>query len=143
MNLIGTVHSFCYFKWRGRRCKIQGTETATPLSTPGNIFATPWTVARLCPRNFPGKNTRVGSHFRLQRSSRPRDPICTGGLLCLPCWLVDSLPPGKPTATAIQPSNCTQEHLPQINEGSHACARTHTHTYTHLLYHDQFVIDPN
>ena len=31
------------------------------------VFATPWTVARLlCPRDAPGKNTGVGCHFLLQ-----------------------------------------------------------------------------
>ena len=41
-----------------------------------NSFATPFTVpARLlCPWDFPDKNTGVGCHFLLQRSSRCRDP---------------------------------------------------------------------
>jgi len=29
-------------------------------------LATPWTIARLCLWNFPGKNTGVGCHFLLQ-----------------------------------------------------------------------------
>ena len=34
------------------------------------LFVTPWTVAcrRLCPWDFPGKNTGVGCHFLLQNS---------------------------------------------------------------------------
>ena len=43
--------------------------------------ATPWL---LCPRNFPGKNTRVGCHFLLQGI------FLTHGLnLCLLHWQVD------------------------------------------------------
>ncbi|XDA81318.1 hypothetical protein R6Z07M_011258 [Ovis aries] len=40
---------------------------------------------RLCPWDFPGKNTGAGCHFLLQGSSRPRDRArvshvsCTGG----------------------------------------------------------------
>ena len=30
------------------------------------LFVTPQTVARLCPWDSPGKNTRVGCHFLLQ-----------------------------------------------------------------------------
>ena len=30
------------------------------------LFATLWTVARLCPWDSPGKNTGVGCHFLLQ-----------------------------------------------------------------------------
>ena len=40
---------------------------AQSLSRVG-LFATLWTVSTrpLCPWNFPGNNTRVGSHFLLQ-----------------------------------------------------------------------------
>ena len=36
------------------------------------LFVTPWTVARqfLCPWGSPGKNTRVGCHFLLQRKRK-------------------------------------------------------------------------
>ena len=37
------------------------------------LFATPWTIAYLCPWDFPGKNTGVGCHFFPSRSSWPRD----------------------------------------------------------------------
>ena len=52
-----------------------------------SLFAVPWTVARLCPWDFPGKNTGVGCHFLLKgifptQGSNP-------GLLH---WQVDSLP---------------------------------------------------
>jgi hypothetical protein len=30
-------------------------------------FATPWAARLLCPWDFPGKNTALGSHFLLQR----------------------------------------------------------------------------
>ena len=53
-------------------------------------FATPWTVAHqapLCPWDYPGKNTGVGSHFLLQGI------IPTQGLnLYLLHWPVASLP---------------------------------------------------
>ena len=42
----------------------------------GQLFATPWTVARPTPLfahgNFPGKNTGVGCHFLLQGSLLPQ-----------------------------------------------------------------------
>ena len=38
------------------------------------LFATPWTVvARLCPGNSPGKNTRVSSHSLLKGIAQLRD----------------------------------------------------------------------
>jgi len=56
----------------------------------------------LCPWNFPGKNTRVGCHFLLQRiySTHRLNPC----LLCLLNWQADSLtlaPPGKYGIKAI------------------------------------------
>ena len=53
-----------------------------------NSFAALWTVAHqaLCPRDFPGKNTRVGCHFLSKGSSQPRS---NSHLLC---WQADSLP---------------------------------------------------
>ena len=60
-------------------------------------FATPWTVARqapLCPWDFPGKNTGVGSHFLPQEDLsnpglKPMSPALAGG-----CHTTE--PPGKP-----------------------------------------------
>ena len=45
-------------------------------------YVTPWTVAArlLCPRNFTGKNTRVGCHFLLQESSQPRKSTSVSGI---------------------------------------------------------------
>ena len=38
------------------------------------LFAIPWDPVRLlCPWDFPGKNTRVGGHFRSRGFSWPRD----------------------------------------------------------------------
>ena len=59
------------------------------------FFVTPWTIAHppdcpfVCSLDFPGKNTRVGSHSLLRRifltqGSNPR-------LLHLLCWQADSL----------------------------------------------------
>ena len=60
------------------------------LSVMSHSFATPWTVAlqAFCPRDFPGKNTRVGCHFLLQ-----------GIELVSPAWQADFFTtesPGKP-----------------------------------------------
>ena len=56
------------------------------------LFRTPWTVASrlLCPWNFPGKNTGVGSHFLLQGIFPLQGLIPC--LLHLLHWQVDSLP---------------------------------------------------
>ena len=48
-------------------------------------------IRLLCPWDFPGKNTGVGSHFLLQRIFSTQ-----GSNLCLRHWQVDSLPLGKP-----------------------------------------------
>ena len=63
-------------------------------------LCTLWTVAAnlLCPWDSPGKNTRVGCHFLLQKIFPTRikpEPH----LLCLLHWQADSSPlhhPGKP-----------------------------------------------
>ena len=58
-------------------------------------LATPWAVARQAPlsMDFPGKNTRVGSHFLLQGIFLTQESNL--GLLCFrrtPALQVDSLP---------------------------------------------------
>ena len=45
------------------RTVINSSESRSVVSRP---FATSWTARLLCPRDFPGKNTEVGSHFLLQ-----------------------------------------------------------------------------
>ena len=71
----------------------------------------------LCPWNFPGKNTGTDCHFFLQgifptQGSNPH-------LLCLLCWLVDSLPlapPGRPQRFlhVVTKDSCNQRsHVPQ------------------------------
>ena len=49
----------------------------------------------LCPRASPGKNTRVGCSFLLQRIFPTRDRTC---IFCLAGGFFGSEPPGKPTA---------------------------------------------
>ena len=51
--------------WTGLPSVISACLVTSVMS---NSFVTPWTVAPrlLCLRDFPGKNTGVGCHFRLQ-----------------------------------------------------------------------------
>ena len=63
------------------------------------LLVTPWTVRLLCPRDFIGENTGVGSHSLLQGIF----PTCGSNpcILHLPHWQVDSLPPapsGNPSS---------------------------------------------
>ena len=61
------------------------------------LFATLWTVpARLlCPRDFPGKNTRMGCHFLLQGMFLTEG--LTPHLLHQQAGSSPAEPPGKPT----------------------------------------------
>ena len=54
---------------------IRDSKELQPICVCAQSCVTPWSVATrlLCPWNFPGKNTGVGSHFLLQVSSGPRD----------------------------------------------------------------------
>ena len=67
------------------------------------LFATPQTIAHQVPLNFPGKNTGVGCHFLLWGI------VLTQGsklsLLCLPHWLVDSLPAWETRVCVHMPSS--------------------------------------
>ena len=47
------------------------------------LFATPWTVAHLCPWGSPGKNTGVGCHVLLRGSSQPRDRTHVSYISCI------------------------------------------------------------
>ena len=47
-----------------------------------------WSARLLCPWNFPGKNTRVGCHFLLQKSSWPRDQTCVSCVSCIGRWIL-------------------------------------------------------
>ena len=44
-------------------------QACSVTSVMSDSFATPWILAWriLCPRDYPGKNTRVGCHFLLQK----------------------------------------------------------------------------
>ena len=85
------------------------------------LFVTLWTVARqapLCPWDSQGKNTGVGCHALLHRSSQPRDQTqvsCT----------VDSLPsepPGKSKNIGVGSLSLLQGIFPsqEIEPGSSA-----------------------
>ena len=54
---------------------IRDSKELQPICVCAQSCVIPWSVATrlLCPWNFPGKNTGVGSHFLLQGSSGPRD----------------------------------------------------------------------
>ena len=80
-----------------------------PLSAFG-LLATPWTVAFLCPWDFPGKNTGMGCHFLLQ-GIFPAQVSCisSDGFFTFE-------PPGKPK------TNTTILHWPGIEPES-PCGR--------------------
>ena len=76
-------------------------------------------IRLLCPRDSPGKNTRVGYHFLLQRIFLTQ--VLNPGPLCLLHWQVDSLPlnfmvqfssVAQLCLTLCNPMNCSMPGLP-------------------------------
>ena len=66
-------------------------ETSLPSTWMANVFscvrlfAVLWLypIRLLCPWDYPCKNTGVGCHFLLCRSSRPRDQTCVSWVSCI------------------------------------------------------------
>ena len=65
-------------------------ENYAPSLSHVRFLVTPWAIVLLCPWNFPSKNTRIGSHFLLQRIFLTQE--LNPRLLCLLHWQTDSLP---------------------------------------------------
>ena len=59
------------------------------------LLATPWTVALLCPRGFPGKNTEWVSMPSSRGSSQPRGWIWDSCVSYIVCEFFMVAPPGK------------------------------------------------
>ena len=84
------------------KIELSGENCAQSLSHV-RFFVTPWAVVLLCPWNFPDKNTRMGSHFLLQRIFPTQE--LNPRLLCLLHWQIDSSPPHhtvKPEFTTMR-----------------------------------------
>ena len=77
-----------------------------------HFLATLWTVAArlLCPWDFPGKNTGVGYHFLLWRSSWSRDQTHVSYVSCTAGRFFTAEPPGKPLFQRGQPSRQSIYH---------------------------------
>ena len=61
------------------------------------LSVTPWRSPRLCPWNYPGKNTGVRCDFLLQGSSSPRDQTCVSCISCISRQILQHLSPlGSP-----------------------------------------------
>ena len=70
------------------------------------LFATPWTTRLLCPWNFPGQNTGVGSHSLLQGifPTQGLNPGLLLGRQILYCWATRETP-GSHDITSLWDGN--------------------------------------
>ena len=101
----------------------------------GQLFAALWTVAceLPCPWDFPGKNTGVSCHFRLQGIFLTQGlNLC---LLCLLHWQLSSLPLAPPGRPRDITRFSQTKHMPR--EPGVTVASTHPHQCWILKSHRQ------